>query len=108
MAYRADASTNFTYFSIGNTMSSTESRQVFIFKQTMRGLPTVTTSATSTFIWDAAGGNVQVTGLSLDRVMTEGGTLIASVASSGLSANQCVRMIQNSTNTCFIIFSAEL
>ena len=108
MAYRADASTNFTYFSIGQVMSSTESRQVFEFKQTMRSLPTVTTSAANTFIWDPAGGGITVTGLTLDRVTPEGGTLGTTVASSSLSAQQCVRMIQNSTNTCFVIFSAEL
>lgn len=110
MAYTADSSTNYTFFAIGQSMSTnaTETRQVFNFKQTLRALPTVTTSAANTFIWDAAGGGIVVTSLSLDRTTTQGATLIASVASSSIAANASIRMIQNSTVTAFVIFSAEL
>ena len=108
MAYTADSSTNYTYFSIGQVMSTTNSRQVFIFKQTMRALPTVTTSAANTFIWDAAGGGITVTALSLDRTTTQGCTLSADVASSSVANNAAMRMIQNAGSTCYVIFSAEL
>jgi hypothetical protein len=108
MAYTAGGDTNYTYFSIGQAMSSTETRQVFIFKQTMRALPTATTSAPNTFIWDAAGGGITVTALSLDRTTTQGGTLTTTVASSSVAVNGCVRMIQNATTSCNVIFSAEL
>ena len=107
-AYRADSSTNYAYFSIGQVTSSTQTRQAFIYKTPFRSQPTVTTSAANTFILDPAGGGITLTDLSLDRTTTDGGTLVTTVASSSMSAQQCVRMLQNSTNTSYVIFSAEL
>lgn len=107
MAYKTDSSTNYAFFSLGQAMSSTETRQVFNFKQPMRTLPTVTTTAANTFSWDTAGAGITCTLLSLDRVTTDGGTLNSSVASSSVANNAAIRMIQNATSTCSVIFSAE-
>jgi hypothetical protein len=107
-AYRADSSTNYAYFSIGQVQTSIDTRQTFNFKTQKRALPTLSASAGSTFILDAAPTSVVVSTLVLDRVTLNGGTITASPSSSTMSAQQCVRMIQNNTSTCFIIFIAEL
>jgi hypothetical protein len=107
-AYNADGGTNYAYFSIGSVQTSTNTRQTFNFKTQKRALPTATTSAANTFILDASPSSFTVSTLALDRTTLNGATLEANPASSTMSSQQCVRMIQNNTSTCFIIFSSEL
>ena len=98
---------NYMHVALGNAMSATNFRAVFIFKVEKRIPPTPIISSPGDFIIDWSTGGITCTAIADDRLSTTGGTLGCTV-SGGLSANGASRLIQNNTASARLAFSAEL